>query len=68
MQKAVAKRQADAMKEMPAACRPQDRSAGQTLLQMLSEAFVFKTDECAQYHESLLIDPMWEVPPTQVII
>ena len=39
-----------------------------TFWQMFSSAFTITTDPCAAYYEKLLVDPMWEVSPTQVSV
>ena len=39
-----------------------------TLWQTFLSAFTITTDPCAAYYEKLLVDPMWEVSPTQVSV
>ena len=63
----VAKRQAAALKDMPVSCRAQSQTVGRTIIGVLKSAFSLRDDECAQYHEAMLVDPILEVPPTKAL-
>ena len=60
----IAERQAAALQDAPPECRPEHLAWYQKLQGMFS----IHQDKCAKYHEKLLIDPLWEVPPTKVSI
>ncbi|XP_013416639.1 chloride channel CLIC-like protein 1 [Lingula anatina] len=64
---AVAKRMSEAMKDIPEACRPRDLTWQHNLFEWLKSSFTFQDDECALYHENLLVDPLWEVTPTKAV-
>ncbi len=65
----VAQRQAEAMKDVPSECRPgHTQSAGQSFWAALQSAFTLSDDRCAQYYETMLVDPAYEVTPTQVYV
>ncbi|CAH1775435.1 unnamed protein product [Owenia fusiformis] len=64
---AVAKKMAEAVKNIPAECRPSDMSWHHSLGSWFKDLFTFQEDECVQYHEALLVNPILEVAPTQAI-
>ena len=65
-QVAVAKRQAEAAKDVPLECRPEKQTASQSFWTALTNTFTLNTDKCAEYYEKMLVDPAYEVAPTQV--
>ena len=65
-QVAVAKRQAEAIKDIPLECRPEKQTATQSFWSALQNAFTLNADKCAEYYEKMLVDPAYEVAPTQV--
>ena len=67
LQVAVAKRQAEAAKDIPLECRPERQTATQSLWTALRNTFTLNTDKCAEYYEKMLVDPAYEVAPTQVL-
>ncbi|KAH3798849.1 uncharacterized protein LOC127838680 isoform X2 [Dreissena polymorpha] len=52
---------------IPAECVPERMSLLQTLQSWLRWHLSWSQDPCLQYHKSLLIDPLWQVPPLLVI-
>lgn len=64
---AVAKRQAEAAKNMPPECQPDKQTVSQSFWTAVKNTFTFKRDKCAEYYEKMLVDPAYEVAPTQVI-
>ncbi len=66
LQVAVAKRHSEAMRDVPQECRPGKQTAFQSFWTALEKTFSLQTDKCAQYYEKLLVDPAYEVAPTQV--
>ncbi|ELT95159.1 hypothetical protein CAPTEDRAFT_80364, partial [Capitella teleta] len=58
----IAKRHAHVMKQVPVACKD---AAEVSLFQWLSSLYTVRTDECFEFHRNLLVDPMWDVPPTK---
>ncbi len=63
---AVAKHHAQALKDMPAACRPHDLSLHESVWEGLKSVMRLGDDECAQYHEAILVDPILQITPTKV--
>lgn len=61
---ALANRHAVLDKDKPAECH---EGASVSLWQTFISAFTITTDPCATYYEKLLVDPMWEISPTQAI-
>ena len=66
LQKALSKKQAEVHKDIPIQCRPQDMDWKQSLATWWSQSFSVQDDPCTKYHESLLVNPVLEVTPTQV--
>ena len=58
----LAQRQAKAIQDMPAECKPEE----QGMWVLLKSAFSVNVDKCAKYHEQMMVDPIWEVAPTRV--
>ncbi|ELU06457.1 hypothetical protein CAPTEDRAFT_228306 [Capitella teleta] len=59
----IAKRHSDVMKEVPLACRDVEVS----WFRWLSSLYTIRTDECYEFQRNLLVDPMWDVPPTKAV-
>ena len=64
LQKAVAKRNRELLRKRPEDCSGEDSSFWGSI----TSALTFKTDECAEWHVKLAVDPMWEVSPSDVSI
>ena len=65
--KSFAAKQAELEKDIPKECRPSGKmQPSDYLIGWLRNAFTFSRDSCVQYHETLLVDPMWEVSPSRV--
>lgn len=64
---ALSKKASNAMKEIPIECNPQDLSVWKSVSLYFKSTFTFNIDNCAKYHEDILVDPFWEVSPLQVI-
>ena len=54
------------MQDVPIHCKPGDDSMYGAFMNMYSSIFSF--DSCAKYHEAVLIHPLWEVAPSEVIV
>lgn len=65
--KAVAEKVSNAMKEIPTECKPGDTSWQHNLFDWFTSSFTFQEDKCAKYHENFIVDPFWEVTPTQAV-
>ena len=50
---------------MPPDCKPKHE---QSLWEALKESFSLDVDACTRYHQRIMTDPFWEVPPTKVNI
>lgn len=64
--KEFAKKQAEMIKQFPRSCIPNNMTISQSVSLWLSNLATWKEDECAKYHEAILVDPVWEVSPSQV--
>ncbi|XP_006819743.1 uncharacterized protein LOC102802867 [Saccoglossus kowalevskii] len=65
--KEVANKQSTVMKDIPEHCRAGDKSVFGAMMSLYRSAFSFDSNPCAMYHEAVLIDPLWEVAPSQAI-
>ncbi|KAJ8319680.1 hypothetical protein KUTeg_002767 [Tegillarca granosa] len=65
LKQAEIKQQTVAMKDAPAKCiqNAEDRS----LLDMIKSVASFEEDECQEYYQHMLIDPLFKVPPTKAV-
>ncbi|MEN2497109.1 MAG: chloride channel CLIC like 1 [Marteilia pararefringens] len=62
--KAIAKKQAALINSVPEHCQSQKL----TLSVWLHSLFTIQTkDPCHQHYESILVDPLWEISPTQAL-
>ncbi|KAL3889950.1 hypothetical protein ACJMK2_002265 [Sinanodonta woodiana] len=52
---------------IPPGCIPEQMTFQQMLHSWLHWLFSWDTDPCEKYHRSLLVDPLWEIPPLLVV-
>ena len=64
---AFAQKQATVMKEGDAQhCFPSNMTVLQSLSLWMTNLVSWKKDECGKFQEAILVDPVWEVSPSQV--
>ena len=59
----TAKRHTMAAKDIPKKCMKNDFTWGETIWSFLT----VRSDECWEYHRGLVVDPVWDVPPTKAV-
>ena len=64
--KEFAKKQSEMIKQFPRHCIPNNMTILQSMSLWMSNLLKWKEDECAKYQEAILVDPVWEVSPSQV--
>ena len=63
---ALSKKTAASLKDIPPECFPNKMSALNNIKLWLKHYFSSESDQCAIYHEAILVDPTWEVSPLMV--
>ncbi|XP_038069018.1 chloride channel CLIC-like protein 1 [Patiria miniata] len=54
-------------REMPAHCTPDKMTWWDSIKEVFRKQLTFQEDACDVYHENILVDPIYEVPPTRAI-
>ncbi|XP_022089166.1 chloride channel CLIC-like protein 1 [Acanthaster planci] len=54
--------------DMPPECMPDKMTWLDSIKEALRKQLTFKKDPCDVYHENVLVDPIYEVPPTRAIV
>ncbi|XP_070563537.1 uncharacterized protein [Ptychodera flava] len=65
---AVVKKYSVGLNDIPAECQPGGSTVYSGIAAWFYSTFTFSGDQCAQYHEALMVDPVLEVPPTQALV
>ena len=63
---ALSKKTAASLKDIPPECSPNKMTAWSSIRLWLKDHFSTESDQCAIYHEAILVDPIWEVSPLMV--
>ena len=65
-QSALSKKTANYLKEIPPGCFPNEMTAWNSIRLWLKDYFSTESDQCALYHNAIIVDPIWEVSPLMV--
>ena len=63
---ALSNKVATPIKEIPPECFPNKMPALDRIMLWLKDQFSTGPEQCALYHEAILVDPLWEVSPLMV--